>query len=158
MLKLNTKLFKILRVQSNSYSSRWKKKMDFVSLFQNRKYSCISAKTKASAGHQTTTFRHVRSISHTCLNNVRYRWKQKPFSQATAPHQSRPKLLLTPSWPGAIAQSLVHIFFNLLSLYLLPNLYWQWSQPSHSFLFWEEQGVYFFVNHFYIHNIHSPRG
>lgn len=26
MLKLNTKLFKILRVQSNSYSSRWKKR------------------------------------------------------------------------------------------------------------------------------------
>lgn len=74
-----------------------------------------------------------------------YWWTQKPFSQATATHWLCPKLLLTPSWPESVAQSLVHIFFYLLLLYLLPSLCLQWSQQSHSLLSWEKHsGIYFF--------------
>lgn len=103
------------------------------------------------------TFSHVRSIPNACLNNALLPMNQKPFSQATAPHWPCPKLLLTPFWSESIAQSFVHIFSDLLSLCLLPSLYLQWSQQSHSLLSWEKMVGFFFFKNFYMHNIDSPR-
>lgn len=81
---------------------------------QNRKYSCISAKTKARAICQTATFHHVRSIPHACLNNTAYWWTQKPFSQEqhhTSPILSSSSLLPDPSQLLKVLPPFFSIYF-----------------------------------------------
>jgi len=58
-----------------------------------------------------------------------------------------------------LLKSLVQIFYYLLPLNLLPNLYWPCNEAGQVLLFCLEKNKvgYFFVNLFYMHSIDSPR-
>lgn len=114
MLKFNTKLFKILKVQSNSYSSRLKERWILFLYFRIENIPAFLLRQRPVQDIKlldsiTPEAFPIRVLTMWDRDEKKSLFPKQQHHPSPAPRSSS-KVLLTPSWAGTIVQSLFHNF------------------------------------------------